>query len=147
MRFKALEQRASELRTIEGQLTSQRQALETQRANMNKAQPDSEAVNRFNNTVNDYNERSDRLNAEKQDFETVKATYGTWLDNTLKPACDPLANRPVPAMVIFYACQFDQPQPLVDVPYCAKLDKVDTLKACVAKAASKADAMNQCAAL
>lgn len=147
MRFKALEQRATELRTIEGQLSSQRQALETQRANMNKGKPDGDAVNQFNNNVNDYNERSDRLNADKQDFEAVKATYSTWLNNTLKPACDPLANRPVPAMVSFYACQFDQAQPLTEVPYCKSLEKIDALKACVAKATSKADAMNQCAAL
>ncbi len=146
-RFKALEERATELRTIEGQLTSQRQALETQRAKMNKGKPDTTSVNQFNNQVNDYNERSDRLNAEKQDFEAIKTKYSTWLNDTLKPACDPLANRPVPAMVSFYACQFDQPQPLTEVPYCENLEKVDALKACVAKAASKAEAMNQCAAL
>lgn len=147
MRFKALEQRATELRTIEGQLASQRQALETQRASLNKGKADSNAVNQFNDKVNDYNERSDRLNADKQDFEAVKSTYSTWLNDTLKPVCDPLANRPVPAMVSFYACQFDQSQPLIDVPYCQNLDEVDALKACASKYPNKAEALNHCAAM
>lgn len=143
-RFNTLEQRASDLRGSERLLSERRVALQNQKAKLDAAKPDKNAVSNFNEAVNTFNLQADQLNADKAEFEKESSTYDNWVSNTLKPACNKVVNKPVNPVTSYYACGFNGTQPLADVPHCKTLPKLDVLKDCIQKAGSKAKAQESC---
>lgn len=143
-RFNTLEQRASDLRGSEKLLNERRIALQNQKAKLDASKPDTNAVNNFNQAVNTFNLQADQLNADKAEFEKESTTYDNWVNNTLKPACNKVTNKPVNPVTSYYACGFNGTQPLADVPHCKTLSKLDILKDCIQKAGSKAKAQEIC---
>lgn len=143
-RFNTLEQRASDLRGSERLLSERRVALQNQKAKLDAAKPDKNAVSNFNEAVNTFNLQADQLNADKAEFEKESSTYDNWVSNTLKPACNKVVNKPVNPVISYYACGFNGTQPLADVPHCKTLPKLDVLKDCIQKAGSKAKAQESC---
>lgn len=143
-RFNTLEQRASELRGSEKLLSDRRIALQNRKAKLDAGKPDNNAVSNFNETVNTFNQQADQLNADKAEFEKESTTYDNWVNNTLKPACSKVVNKPVSPVTSFYACGFNGTQPLDGLPHCKTLPNFDALKACIQKAGSKAKAQESC---
>lgn len=96
-RFKKLETAANDLRGIENALNSQRVALQNQqnklKDNKSSAEAKAKAVAAFNASINDFNQRADQLNADKGKFESNVAAYDHWMNNTLKPVCEKVANK------------------------------------------------------
>lgn len=143
-RFNTLEKRATDLRGSEQLLNERRIALQSQKTKLDAGQPDSNAVRNFNETVNTFNQQADQLNADKTEFEKESTTYDNWVNNTLKPVCSKVINKPISPVTSYYACGFNSTQPLADVPHCKTLPNLDRLKTCIQKAGSKTAALEDC---
>lgn len=143
-RFSTLEQRASDLRGSEKLLNERRIALQNQKARLDADKPDKNAVSNFNEAVKTFNLQADQLNADKTAFEKESNTYDNWVNDTLKPACNKVANKSVNPVTSYYACGFNGAQPLTEVPHCKTLPKLDSLKSCIQEAGSKAKAQESC---
>jgi len=143
-RFNTLEQRANALRTTEKQLSEKRVALQGQKSRLDAGKPDSASIARFNESIKDFNQQTDQLNTQVSQFETESSAYQDWVNNTLKPACNTLTARPVSNVTTFFACGYDKQGEFAQLPHCKTLPELDTLKACVLKAGTKAKAQETC---
>lgn len=143
-RFGKLEQRAAELKGTEQLLTERRKALQERQRSMEKRTPEPGEVEELNNMVRVFNEQTDQLNADKTSFENDVQRNDNWMNASLKPACEPLLNKPVAVVTSFYACGYDQQGTLAELPHCKTLPNLEALKSCVKKAGSKAKAQEIC---
>lgn len=147
-RFKKLETAATELRGVENALNDQRMALQNQQNRLkdNKADADTRAksIAAFNAAISNFNLQADQLNSDKAKFESDAANNDRWMNNTLKPVCDKIANKPVSTITSYYACGHDGKQIVLKVPHCESLPELESLKTCIASSGSKAKALESC---
>ncbi|MBU0782543.1 MAG: hypothetical protein KJ798_11010 [Gammaproteobacteria bacterium] len=87
-RFKNLEKRADELRGTEKLLLERRAILVKEKRAMDSNNTNPEQVAKYNEAISVFNAQSDRLNADKDKFETDFQAYENWMNTTLKPACN-----------------------------------------------------------
>ncbi|HEX4855979.1 MAG TPA: hypothetical protein VFV28_04160 [Limnobacter sp.] len=143
-RFNQLESRATEIRGTEKLLTERRTALQEMQRNMDRRTARQSEVDELNNMVTVFNQQTDQLNADRQQFEQDVNSNRNWMDNNIKPRCEPIRNRPVDELTAFYACGHHSALAYVDVPYCNSLPGIDSLKSCVAKAGTRQKALEMC---
>lgn len=144
-RFKALEARASVLRTREDELRNTRQMLEKESIDMGARKAAKEEVAQFNARVDKFNAESDQFNQTKEEFDRNREDYEAWVSRNLKPKCSPFQDKPIAAITIFYACGFDQASSAFEqVPFCSSLSNKNELRDCVKKAGNKSKALETC---
>ncbi|MCQ8896449.1 hypothetical protein NQT62_08395 [Limnobacter humi] len=144
-RFSALEVRAEVLRNREQELKATRDSLESEKAVMAKRKSGADDISKYNARIEKFNTDGEQFNQIKESFDKERLAYESWVTQTLKPACSKIQNRPVPTLVIFYACKFDQPNsPFEQVPFCQSLENRVDLAKCVKSAGSKTKATELC---
>lgn len=87
-RFKQLEKRADELRGTEKLLQARRAVLLKDKNALKSNNADPAQVAKYNDAIGVFNAQSERLNADKDEFEADFQAYENWMNNTLKPACN-----------------------------------------------------------
>jgi hypothetical protein len=142
--YRALEQKSNELRANEKLIKDQRTALKDQKAKIDITNPNKEAAAKFNKAVAAFNQQADKFNAEKDAFDKESGNYDNWVNTTLKPACNKVANKPVNPVSSYYACGFNGAKPLTDLQHCKTVPNLDTLRTCINKAESKTKAYETC---
>ena len=112
---------------------------------MAKRKSSADDISKYNGRIEKFNTDSEQFNQIKDSFDKERLAYEAWITQTLKPACSKIQNRPIPTLVIFYGCKFDQANsPFEQVPFCQSLDNRAELTKCVKSAGSKAKAIDQC---
>ncbi|MFN7507006.1 MAG: hypothetical protein ACK5Q1_15750, partial [Limnobacter sp.] len=128
-----------------GKLINERSmVLKNQKAKIDPANPNNQAIAKFNEAVSAFNQQADQFNAEKDGFEKESGDYDNWVKSTLKPTCDKVVNRPVNPVTSYYACGFNGAKPLKEVQHCKTVPNLDSLQTCIQKAESKAKAYKIC---
>lgn len=143
--FDALNKEADVLKERERALRTARGNLEADRMAMNKTKPSATDIARYNIRIDVFNRDSADFNTDKEALDRKQQALDNWIGTTLKPACNPVQNKPVPVMVSYYACEWDKASsPLQALPFCSSLENRAELTQCAASAGNKANALEQC---